>query len=110
MLRAFLLPGLFLLANLTPAGAQVTGSTPRAARSPPAAPGPKACAQFPIAQNAAYAAYIKLVVDELPDPKTAGDPEQTGRDLEALYRRYVAAAQAGDRPIRTVGPTFIPAK
>lgn len=81
-----------------PALAQTTATPP--ARTPaPTAQKPAdapACGQFSLAQNAVYAAYIKLVVDELPDPRKVPDPEQMTRDLEALYARYVAAAQAGD--------------
>lgn len=56
---------------------------------------PEACSNFNTAQNAVYAAYIRLISDELPDPaKVQGEAMKNA--LEALYNKHVEAARAGD--------------
>lgn len=55
-----------------------------------------ACSQLKTAQNAAYAAYIRLVVDELPDARNGASPDEMTEKLKALYEKQVATAQDGD--------------
>jgi hypothetical protein len=66
------------------------------AQQPPAAEAkPEACANFAMAQNAIYAAYIRLIADELPDPaKVQGEAMKDA--LEAAYTRQVETARGGD--------------
>lgn len=57
---------------------------------------PAACSQLKTAQNAVYAAYIRLVVAELPEARAGVGPDEMAGELKALYEKQVSAAQDGD--------------
>lgn len=79
-----------------PVCAQQTGSVP-AQQTPAATAAPTGCSGFSGAQNAAYAQFIRMIVDELPPGEAARqNPEKFGQDLEAMYRKHASAAEAGD--------------
>ena len=66
-----------------------------AAASAAAAAGGK-CARFEAGRNAVYAAAIRTVLPELPQPGQAADVAAFQGDVEKIHAKYEAEARAGD--------------